>query len=325
VIGVRGFAFNVASRATSIAPILADVPDRLRRALLPADFRCAGCGGGRGRLWTRARGWSVVRCRDCGLLRTWPPPDAAVLRRAYEDPSYFATRTDDARGAWAQRAGQVLAALGGPAGPVLDFGAGEGQLVRALRDAGVDADGVEPSPAARANALRELDVELRADLAELPARRFGAATLLHSLEHVDDPAATLARLRGVLAPGAAIYVEVPHAGSADMWLPRSRQMILDLPVHLHHFTPRTLAPLVERAGFDVVTTQLFNARPVELALALRERLRASEPAPAERAEPADASATAGDGGDRPALARLRRALPGWKFWLVARTREPRHA
>ena len=263
-----------------------------------------------------------MRCRDCGLLRTWPPPDAAVLRRFYEDPSYFATRTDDARGAWAQRARQVLAALGGPAGAVLDFGAGEGHLVRALRDAGIAAEGVEPSPAARANARREQDVGLWSDLSELADRRFGAATLLHSLEHVDDPAATLARLHGVLAPGAVIYVEVPHAGSADMWLPRSRQMILDLPAHLHHFTPATLAPLVERAGFAVVTTQLYNARPVELALALRTRLRASGPARAaeDRAAPASGGGT-GEDAERALVARLRSRLAGWKFWLVARRRD----
>ena len=260
-----------------------------------------------------------MRCRDCGLLRTWPAPDADLLRRFYDDPSYFATRTVGAREAWAQRARQILGVLPAAPASVLDFGAGEGHLVRALRDMGVHAEGVEPSPAARANARRDQDVALCADIGDLGGERFEGAVLLHSLEHVDDPLQTLTALRGVLAPGAAMYIEVPHAGSADMWLPRSRQAILDLPAHLHHFTPRTLSQLVEAAGLRVVAVQLFNARPVELAMAWRERRReAAAPPAAADAHTAAPPAVALEHGERGPAARLRSRLPGWKFWLVAR-------
>ncbi|MBA3748221.1 MAG: hypothetical protein H0W96_12130, partial [Solirubrobacterales bacterium] len=120
---------------------------RVLRTPLAPGFSCVGCGARDGRLWTRAEGWSVGRCRNCGLLRTWPVPDTDVLRRAYEAPSYFGARTDGDRDAWAQRAAQILSVLPDASHGVLDFGAGEGHLVRALRGAGVHAHGVEPSPA----------------------------------------------------------------------------------------------------------------------------------------------------------------------------------
>ncbi|MEJ7825442.1 MAG: class I SAM-dependent methyltransferase [Solirubrobacteraceae bacterium] len=207
-----------------------------------------------------------------------------------------------------------------PPATVLDFGAGEGHLVRALRDAGIDAHGVEPSPAARANAAREQGVELVASVGDLATRQFDAVTMLHSLEHVEDPLATLRELRELLRPGASLYIEVPHAGSADMLIGRSRRAILDLPVHLHHFTPRTLTHVVEQARCSIVATHRFNALPVEAAIRLRAGRRSSQTAAAAR-NPSQLSATAGAraaGDGERLMAMVRRVLPGWKFWVVAR-------
>src|SRR4051794_505228 len=123
-------------------------PSILRRR----PFECVLCGSTQGRRCARSRGWSVVRCSGCGLRRTWPPPDAAALERLHDDDDYYAQRGmgDGHEQAWDERAGEVLGllALAEP-GPVLDFGAGDGGLVAALRAQGIDADGVESSPAGR--------------------------------------------------------------------------------------------------------------------------------------------------------------------------------
>jgi len=269
-------------------------------------------------------GWSVVRCRRCGLLRTWPLPSAQLLRELYDDPSYVEARTAADPQAWALRAEQIISAL--PEAPlaVLDFGASQGHLVRALRGLGLTALGVEPSPAARAIALDSHGVELHAELADLSSQRFDAVSMLHSLEHVEEPVATLTALREMLSSGGSIFIEVPHAGSADMWIPRSRRAILDVPAHLHHFTPATLRFVVERAGFAVLRTQVFNSLPVEAALARRRRSqRRSSMASgaATKAAPGAARSPSGNGrGTRIDLLHelLRARLPGPKFQLIAR-------
>lgn len=210
---------------------------------------------------------------------------------------------------------------------VLDFGAGEGDLVRALRDAGISAHGIEPSQTARATALRSQGVELFARLDNLPSSQFSAVTLLHSLEHVVDPIATLTNLRAALKAGGHMFIEVPHAGSADMWIPKSKRTILDLPLHLHHFTPDTLGTLLRRAGFSIIATQLFNSHPVEAALACRHRRRGATD---ETANTAPRTAASPDGSaavdTRPGvperlLTRLRTFLPGPKFQLLVRPEE----
>ena len=258
-------------------------------------------------------------------MRTWPVPTRDTLDSYYEDASYSRLRTDGSRDAWERRAQEILAVVPGSPASVLDFGAGEGHLVRALRDAGVEAQGVEPSRLARLRAANNQGVNLFASINDVRPRRFAAATLLHSLEHVDDPIDTLRQLRAVLHSGAAVYIEVPHAGSADMWLPHSRETILDVPAHLHHFTPRSLSRVVHAAGLAIRTTQLFNARPVEAALALR-RPRGAKPRGASDAHACYGRAAASTATDPSRIGRLlargREWLPGSKFVLVAQHSQP---
>jgi hypothetical protein len=116
--------------------------------------------------------------------------------------------------------------------------------------------------------------------------------------------------------GHLVLIEVPHAGSADMWIPRSRRAILDVPAHLHHFTPATLAAVVERAGFTVLRTQVFNALPVEATIARRVRRRSSAAPSAASGRPASAGGS-GSRVDR-LLELLRSRFAGPKFQLVAR-------
>ncbi len=180
-----------------------------------------------------------------------------------------------ARQAWLSRAREVLSALPSAGGPLLDFGAGSGGLVHGARAIGIEADGVEPSATGRALAQRLYGVELMPSLPADSQNRYGIIAMLHVLEHVPDPLADLETLRPLLTPSGIVFIEAPHAGSADMWLPSRRRAILDPPAHLHHFTPRTLRTLLENAGYDVLHVQLFNAAPVERVLAWRGAHRGS--------------------------------------------------
>lgn len=99
---------------------------------------------------------------------------------------------------------------------VLDLGGGTGGLAVPLAAAGHDVLVVDPSPDALASLRRraaETDVEdrihaVQGDADGLPAilgdRRVDLVTCHGTLEHVDDPAATLAALARVLGPGGLL-------------------------------------------------------------------------------------------------------------------------
>ena len=90
-------------------------------------------------------------------------------------------------------------AHGPPGTRVLEVGCGDGEVVRRLREAGLDALGVDPggeaSDCVRAIALEDLD--------EPP---FDVVFASVSLHHVADPARAAAALRRLIRPGAVALV-----------------------------------------------------------------------------------------------------------------------
>jgi SAM-dependent methyltransferase len=258
---------------------------------------------------------------------TSPRPDDATVTALYDDERYYESRSmgDGAEAAWTERARGILTDVGFTPPSVLDCGAGEGHLVHALRAMGVHTCGVEPSAAGRAAARRRYGLELHARVSEVSGR-FDLVTLVHVLEHVTDPVALLRDLAPRLRPNGVLFIEVPHAGSVDMWRPRRRREILDLPFHLYHFVPVTLSRIVERAGLHVVKVYLFNPGIVEWALGMKARWTAiAAGRSVDIGQRAGAGDPVGEPPMRPPLSLwahrtlpwLRRHFPGPKFRLLA--------
>jgi SAM-dependent methyltransferase len=289
---------------------------------MSGGFTCVSCGGTTARDWRVEGGWKIIRCKGCGLAATWPRPDATTLAGLYESESYWREWSMDEAvpEAWETRARGILDALPEIQGPVLDLGAGSGGFVHGARAMGIEADGVEPSTIGRTLARRLYGIELMPRVENASDRRYAAITLIHVLEHVPDPRADLEALGSMLTPNGVVFIEVPHAGSAEMWLRSRRRVILQPPAHLHHFTPKTLHALLENASYDVLGERLFNAAPVERALAWRAQHRGSHGRLGT-----SASSTASSGSSRfartlgrRALAALQPVLAGYKFQVVAR-------
>jgi SAM-dependent methyltransferase len=165
-------------------------------------------------------------------------------------------------------------------GSLLDVGAGSGAMLAAFSAA---------SPGWRLFGL-DLDDRKEQSLKSIPrferlftvppeqvSQRFELLTLIHSLEHFPDPVAMLRSLRGLLADGGRLFVQVNNAERTPFDL-----VVAD---HLSHFSPRSLACLVARSGLGVdgVRTDWVNK---ELSL-----LAADVPKPAPQGDDA-AEATA---------------------------------
>src|SRR5437870_4946655 len=71
----------------------------------------------------------------------------------------------------------------------------------------------------------------------------------HSLEHVHSPLNVLREAHRLLARGGRLYVAVPNIDSLPFRWFGAAWYGLDLPRHLTHFTPPTLALMLQRAGF----------------------------------------------------------------------------
>lgn len=129
-----------------------------------------------------------------------------------------------------------------PAGPVLDVGAGDGALVRALRACGREAIGLERgAPAVTELATAELE----------GGGGWGAVVFWHSLEHLERPADALAHAARLLVPGGLLVVAVPNAASLQARAFGDRWVALDLPRHLVHLTAPALVARLGALGLRV--------------------------------------------------------------------------
>ena len=131
-----------------------------------------------------------------------------------------------------------------PGDVVLEYGVGLGWNLAALqcrRKIGFDvADFLEPS-------VRALGIEYIADTKQIADATADVVLCHHTLEHVPDPAAALAEMRRLLAPGGKLLLFAP--------LERGRKYNRFDPKepnhHLYSWNTQTLGNLVREIGFDI--------------------------------------------------------------------------
>jgi SAM-dependent methyltransferase len=222
--------------------------------------------------------FGVVRCRGCGLVRTSPRPSEENIG-AYYPPSY-APYSPDAMSAGPQRTpgalGRLKRRLSDRAngtlvpdiapGAVLEIGCASGGFLDRMQAAGWRTYGVELSPEAAARAReRGHDVHTgRVEDMPAPPEPIDLVVGWMVLEHLHAPLSALRRLHDMTVPGASCAFSVPDFSAVGRRLLGDDWILLDVPRHLHHFEPRTLADLLRAAGWQ--TTRLV--RPATSTFAL---------------------------------------------------------
>lgn len=156
-----------------------------------------------------------------------------------------------------------------PTGRMLDVGCGNGATIRAFGE-------VAPG---WMKVGTEFDAKYKAEVESIPNTEplhvgpiesvsgpFDVMTMVHVLEHIVDPVAVLKVLRGKLAPGSLLLIEVPHHPANPFEL-----LIAD---HRTHFTAASLTHALAAADFGIVSVAedwipkelSVVARPVRAAL-----------------------------------------------------------
>ena len=209
----------------------------------------------------------IVRCRGCTHMQLREIPTQAELEQAYA-----AAASDDYV---EEEAGQRATARDllerlerhVEKGPLVDLGCWVGFLLDEARARGWDpVTGIEPSTFASGYARDRLRLDVRTDdlmTADLPAGRQHAVVLGDVIEHLPDPGAALDRVMGLLAPGGAVMLMLPDAGSRVARLMGSRWWSV-IPTHVHYFTRRSLVRLLSDHGFELLhlgtTPKAFTVR-----------------------------------------------------------------
>ncbi|WP_380875432.1 hypothetical protein ACFB49_04610 [Sphingomonas sp. DBB INV C78] len=227
------------------------------------------------------RPWSVTVCQDCGLRFLNPQPEWSDLS-PYYDKSYSAYAPDHGTGgveaeiARAKAAGEYRHVRITPGMKVLDVGCGGGSFLQVVRGLGGIPQGVEPSEAGfRSTSAAGLPVfhgQLHEFIASGQAERYDLITASHVVEHHPEPVRMIQEMYSLLAPGGRLWFAVPNGETPDALALRDRWHSTDLPFHLTHFGPRSMAKALERAGIADYQLETYSL-PDAVEASIQARLR----------------------------------------------------
>jgi len=156
-----------------------------------------------------------------------------------------------------------------PKAPVLDLGCGRGELLLLLREAGVDATGVEGDPAlaeaARRRGLEVVEGDVLEVVKDQESESRGAVTAVHLFEHLTSAKliAVLAEIRRVLRPGGLLIAECPNPHSLRV----GASLFWQDPTHQRPLLPETLELMLRAAGFVFDRRELLHPFPSDQLLA----------------------------------------------------------
>lgn len=193
--------------------------------------------------------FDVVRCSRCGTMRINPYLSDASIETYYKEVYGPVKRTNKTpEELYAMQIGledfasAIIPKLAKKDADILDYGAGAGGRMDKLKREGYsnihlfdfDTKYMEYGVSCGFKAHKE-------------GNRYDMVTLLHVLEHINDPVAFLQKLaKDFLKPGGMIYIEVPTYDDRV-------KLITDFHLaHKYYFTQPSLAIMTKIAGFKTV-------------------------------------------------------------------------
>ena len=189
---------------------------------------------------------AFVTCADCGLTFCTVPPAGDLVAFHQEQYAERAAGRPAASGAhdparmrakhysprYQKKARRMLRAAAairahpGTPARVLEVGCAAGGALKAARDLGFAATGVEVSPLAAAPGIQEHGLDIRIGRLEdqhFPDGAFDLVLLYDIIEHLSAPSLILQECARVLAPGGVLAVHTicgEHSWTARVWGPR---------------------------------------------------------------------------------------------------------
>lgn len=201
----------------------------------------------------------IVECAACGVVYTGPRP--LSLERYYPERyrGYGPLVTRILGFLYDLRVARWVR-LEPAGGSVLEIGCGPGLMLAAFRRRGWRVLGIERNAVMADEARRTHGVEVVTTPVEaLPSdARFDLIVMFNALEHIGEPVELLRECAGRLTPGGRLIVSLPNFASWQSRFAGPYWLHLDPPRHLVHFTPRTLAATLERAGLTLVETRFVS-------------------------------------------------------------------
>jgi len=128
---------------------------------------------------------------------------------------------------------------------VLDYGTATGEFLNFLSKKTFTVSGVEPNKKAR-DIANELLNNLVSVSIDNQTKKYDVITLWHVLEHIPNIDEIITKLKQKLNPNGIILIAVPNFKSFDAQYYKNYWAAYDVPRHLWHFSPQSIALLFQK-------------------------------------------------------------------------------
>ncbi|MBN1287552.1 MAG: class I SAM-dependent methyltransferase [Anaerolineae bacterium] len=233
------------------------------------DIPCNLCGSWDHAPFCPENGRGLVQCRGCGLVYLSPRPPDAELYALYGE-TYFKSGdsrtvgyTDYARDEpnirkTAQRRLKHLERYVKP-GRMLDVGCSMGFFMAEAAARGWQVQGLDVSAFAVERTRARFGFDARhGSFLELdyPAGAYDLVTIWDVIEHVPDPAAHVQKAAELLRAGGVLVLATPNVDSLPARFTGKNWVGYKLSEeHVYYFSRRTLARMLEKAGFEMLNSR----------------------------------------------------------------------
>jgi len=211
----------------------------------------------------------VYRCQKCGHVQIYPIPQEDEYDAFYQTNmmgriTVSQNMMDDEalrqkNKVWVDKHVETAKRIIPKDKKIFEIGSGYGWFLKAMREAGYEADGLEISTDKCASARELLGIDVYNTKFPIPNnsedfkslyKRYDYVCIYHVLEHVPDPVSFLASSKDLLrGGGGTVLAEVPNFNDYMKHLSEPYNYFSYLKAHLSYFTPDILKKVFEEAGF----------------------------------------------------------------------------
>lgn len=203
--------------------------------------------------------FSVIKCANCGLARTWPVPvESTEAEKFYEEFDDYNLRYKSFN-LWKIYCKKILKIINiyKKRGELLDVGCNVGIMVKESMDKGYSAVGIDISNSAIEFGKKHLnlgDYLFRGILSEnlFLNKKFDIITYIHVLEHVADLNAEFEKIKKILKQDGILLISVPNYNSLWRILLRNKWYGFCPKQHIWQFSRESLEKILKKNNFLIL-------------------------------------------------------------------------
>lgn len=210
-------------------------------------MKCPICESKTSLMWQCA-GFDIYECLSCGLGIT---KNSKIQTEGYHRDETYIQEEKLFKNIFLKRV-NIISKFKKP-GKVLEIGCSTGIMLSLLQRGKWQVKGVELSVKAAEIANKRGIQVLTQDFMKVKiSEKFDVVILNHTLEHLENPAKVIKKVKNLLSPDGLLYIDVPNFGGLSAKLLGKNWPLLLPNEHLWHFTDKSLKILLGKLGFKII-------------------------------------------------------------------------